>query len=80
MRDASTTQVTANAEIQNIKQILGLQHGKVGAAGGPGRGGCAELQAAGEVQLAFSTGLRGRSVASAHARPGRLWVESARLR
>lgn len=29
VRDASTTQVTANAEIQNIKQILGLQHGKV---------------------------------------------------
>ncbi|GAB4817907.1 hypothetical protein N2152v2_004953 [Parachlorella kessleri] len=29
VRDASTTQVTGNAEIQNIKQILGLQHGKV---------------------------------------------------
>ena len=28
MRDASTTQITGNAEIQNIKQIMGLQHGK----------------------------------------------------
>lgn len=29
MRDASSAQIGANAEIQNIKQILGLQHGKV---------------------------------------------------
>ncbi len=29
VRDASLTQVTGNAEIQNIKQIMGLQHGKV---------------------------------------------------
>ena len=29
MRDASAAQITGNAEIQNIKQILGLQHGKV---------------------------------------------------
>jgi len=28
VRDASAAQVTGNAEIQNIKQILGLQHGK----------------------------------------------------
>lgn len=28
VRDASTSQITGNAEIQNIKQILGLQHGK----------------------------------------------------
>ena len=28
VRDASASQITANAEIQNIKQILGLQHGK----------------------------------------------------
>jgi DNA topoisomerase II len=28
VREASTTQITGNAEIQNIKQILGLQHGK----------------------------------------------------
>ncbi len=29
VRDASAVQITGNAEIQNIKQILGLQHGKV---------------------------------------------------
>lgn len=29
VRDASSAQITGNAEIQNIKQILGLQHGKV---------------------------------------------------
>lgn len=29
MRDASAAQITGNAEIQAIKQILGLQHGKV---------------------------------------------------
>ena len=29
VREASASQVAANAEIQNIKQILGLQHGKV---------------------------------------------------
>ena len=29
MRDASAAQITGNAEINNIKQILGLQHGKV---------------------------------------------------
>lgn len=29
VRDASAAQITGNAEIQNIKQILGLQHGKV---------------------------------------------------
>ena len=29
VRDASATQITGNAEINNIKQILGLQHGKV---------------------------------------------------
>ena len=29
VRDASPAQVAANAEIQNIKQVLGLQHGKV---------------------------------------------------
>ena len=29
VRDASTTQISGNAEIQNIKQIMGLQHGKV---------------------------------------------------
>ncbi len=29
VRDASATQITGNAEIQAIKQILGLQHGKV---------------------------------------------------
>jgi hypothetical protein len=28
VRDASAAQITGNAEIQNIKQILGLQHGK----------------------------------------------------
>lgn len=28
VRDAGTAQITGNAEIQNIKQILGLQHGK----------------------------------------------------
>lgn len=28
VREASAAQITANAEIQNIKQILGLQHGK----------------------------------------------------
>ena len=30
MRDASVTQINGNAEINAIKQILGLQHGKVG--------------------------------------------------
>ena len=30
VRDASAAQISANTEIQNIKQILGLQHGKVG--------------------------------------------------
>ncbi len=29
VRDASAAQISGNAEIQNIKQILGLQHGKV---------------------------------------------------
>ncbi|KAG1667004.1 hypothetical protein FOA52_014316 [Chlamydomonas sp. UWO 241] len=29
VREASAAQVSANAEIQNLKQILGLQHGKV---------------------------------------------------
>ena len=29
VRDASASQITGNAEINNIKQILGLQHGKV---------------------------------------------------
>lgn len=29
VRDASAAQISANTEIQNIKQILGLQHGKV---------------------------------------------------
>jgi DNA topoisomerase II len=29
VREASAAQITGNAEIQNIKQILGLQHGKV---------------------------------------------------
>lgn len=29
VRDASAAQITGNAEINNIKQILGLQHGKV---------------------------------------------------
>ena len=28
MRDASITQINGNTEIQNIKQIIGLQHGK----------------------------------------------------
>lgn len=28
MRDATAAQISDNAEIQNIKQILGLQHGK----------------------------------------------------
>lgn len=53
VRDASAAQISANAEIQNLKQILGLQHGKVGCSivctvsscvcsvGGEGcRGGC----------------------------------------
>ena len=31
VRDASLSTVSANAEIQNIKQIMGLQHGKVGS-------------------------------------------------
>lgn len=30
VRDASALQITNNTEIQNIKQIMGLQHGKVG--------------------------------------------------
>lgn len=29
VRDATAAQISDNAEIQNIKQILGLQHGKV---------------------------------------------------
>uniref|UniRef100_A0A7S3VQX9 DNA topoisomerase 2 n=1 Tax=Dunaliella tertiolecta TaxID=3047 RepID=A0A7S3VQX9_DUNTE len=29
VRDANMTQISANTEIQNLKQILGLQHGKV---------------------------------------------------
>lgn len=29
VREASAAQIAANAEIQNIKQIMGLQHGKV---------------------------------------------------
>ena len=29
VRDASALQITNNTEIQNIKQIMGLQHGKV---------------------------------------------------
>lgn len=29
MRDASASQIMGNAEIQSIKQIMGLQHGKV---------------------------------------------------
>ncbi len=29
MRDASAAQIANNVEIQNIKQIMGLQHGKV---------------------------------------------------
>ncbi|KAJ9529194.1 hypothetical protein QJQ45_007900 [Haematococcus lacustris] len=29
VRDASAAQISGNAEIQNLKQILGLQHGKV---------------------------------------------------
>ena len=29
VRDASAAQIAANAEIQAIKQIMGLQHGKV---------------------------------------------------
>ena len=29
VREASAAQIAANQEIQNIKQILGLQHGKV---------------------------------------------------
>jgi len=33
VRDANMTQIGANAEIQNLKQILGLQHGKVRVAG-----------------------------------------------
>ena len=44
VRDASLTQVTGNAEIQNIKQIMGLQHGKVRAhAPGLAAGWCALL-------------------------------------
>jgi DNA topoisomerase-2 len=31
VRDASVTQINGNAEINAIKQILGLQHGKVGS-------------------------------------------------
>ena len=30
VRDASVTQINGNAEINAIKQILGLQHGKAG--------------------------------------------------
>lgn len=29
VREASAAQIAANAEIQHIKQIMGLQHGKV---------------------------------------------------
>lgn len=29
VRDASAAQIANNTEIQNIKQIMGLQHGKV---------------------------------------------------
>lgn len=29
VREANLTKVVDNAEIQNIKQIMGLQHGKV---------------------------------------------------
>lgn len=29
VRDASAAQIANNVEIQNIKQIMGLQHGKV---------------------------------------------------
>ena len=29
VRDASASQITNNAEISNIKQIMGLQYGKV---------------------------------------------------
>ena len=29
VRDATAAQIGSNAEIQNIKQIMGLQHGKV---------------------------------------------------
>jgi hypothetical protein len=29
VRDASAAQISGNAEITNIKQIMGLQHGKV---------------------------------------------------
>ena len=29
VRDANALQITNNTEIQNIKQIMGLQHGKV---------------------------------------------------
>lgn len=29
VRDAAATQISGNVEIQAIKQILGLQHGKV---------------------------------------------------
>ena len=32
VRDASVTQINGNAEINAIKQILGLQHGKVRGA------------------------------------------------
>lgn len=35
VRDASTTQISGNTEIQNIKQIMGLQHGKVRLAHAP---------------------------------------------
>ncbi len=31
VRDANALQITNNTEIQNIKQIMGLQHGKVRA-------------------------------------------------
>lgn len=37
VREANAAQISANVEIQNIKQILGLQHGKVWRdIGGPG--------------------------------------------
>ena len=36
VRDASVTQINGNAEINAIKQILGLQHGKARPQGKPG--------------------------------------------
>jgi len=51
VRDASTTQVTGNAEIQNIKQILGLQHGKV-------RKGCCAVTNLGLCDMHFTKKLQ----------------------